>query len=1278
MIIAMALGLGVTALMPSLAQANGRAVLDRGFPPLVAPATRLAGSPAERAMTALVNPAEAGKTVKVGALPTGVAATNTTAYVTNAESDSVSVISLKTLTVTATVGVGSFPISVALNASGSMAYVTDFKGRSLSIVNTATHAVVHTVRVGTDPDGVVGIGGSIYVANLLSGTISVINPGTGTVTQTITLPGSPTPAPSGLAASADQSKLYVDDARNGRTDVIELTGPTPVLAGSTVVGPYPAYLAIAGTTGYVADAGQGASVPGAISQLNLANPADPILVGTAPVGLHPYGIATLPAVQDLLVSNSGDGTLSVVNAASGVVANTLHIGTTPDAVAVTPNQTTVLVTNEGDDTVSILHVNQPPANTVPGARTVASGGSLVFSTAHGDRISTADADAGTNPEQVMLSVAHGSLTLAQTTGLSFVSGANGSSAMVFTGTTADIDAALNGLTYAPAGGYAGKDTLAFSVDDQGNSGDISVPETTTSSVTITVTSVAPTAGPVSFTGAIGNTAFGVGTTPQGPSTTISGSVLSNSSAHGSGTLSAVAGTIATTRGGSVTLNANGSFTYEPPAGVTGNDTFSFTVTNGSGFTSSATATIAIAHRVWYVNDAAATNGSGTSTSPFDVLSAVTGPNGPTTSGDDIFLFGSSAPYGGSIALKTDQLLIGQSATLVVGGRTVSTGTGANPTITNTGGAGITLGEGDEVSGITVSGTHGAGITATSVDAFTLSSDDTIQNAGGDGLDITGGHGTVTAGASISGSSGHSVDITGRTGGTITLSGAVGDTGAGVSLVGNTGAEIDFTGGLVASTGTDTAFTATGGGTVDVTGSANSLTTTTGEALLLQNTSIGSRGLTFRSITAGGPGGGPGSGIDLENTGSGSLTVTGSGATAGSGGTIQHTTGDSGTVGAVVLIDVGGVSLSNMVVDDSADNGVYALDVPGLTLVGNQVSSDADYGVVDQWGNNLKDIPTPAPTTGDGVFDLAGNTMDDDVSAGAFLSSFSSGTFVGQFTGNTVTDSEGDGLDLYAYGGTTTAGVSDNTISDTTTGPFPNGGEAGVYATTFGDQSGASVPTLNVTITGNTIDFVRPDAGDGIDVYASDFIIPITGPSIPTTVCVNATGNTVDSQGVGNTNGSAVDMFTVNDGTSTFDYLGPSEDVGGSATNVGEDPGVESYFDSVNAFSANDGAGQAMLAWQEQDGYTHVSACPAPPGAASASADSTFRARTGAAESPARAHTATTTATATAPSSLTATAVTREHAVPARFLTRLTAWQRMNARLRAGAERHHDARSRRAR
>src|SRR5437870_1460763 len=51
--------------------------------------------------------------------------------------------------------------------------------------------------------------------------------------------------------------------------------------------------------------------------------------------------------------------------------------------------------------------------------------------------------------------------------------------------------------------------------------------------------------------------------------------------------------------GSVTLNSNGSFTYEPPPGFTGNDTFTYQISDAGSKTDTGTVTITISGMVWF-------------------------------------------------------------------------------------------------------------------------------------------------------------------------------------------------------------------------------------------------------------------------------------------------------------------------------------------------------------------------------------------------------------------------------------------------------------------------------------------------------------------------------------------------------------------------------------------------------------------------------------------------------------------------------------------------------
>ena len=105
-----------------------------------------------------------------------------------------------------------------------------------------------------------------------------------------------------------------------------------------------------------------------------------------------------------------------------------------------------------------------------------------------------------------LSVANGTLLLAQTTGLTFTLGANGSSTMRFQGTLPAINLALdndgngpNGLKYTPNANFNGADVLIVTTNDLNSTGIPGGPQQDTDTVSIIVNPVNDTPS-ISFNG----------------------------------------------------------------------------------------------------------------------------------------------------------------------------------------------------------------------------------------------------------------------------------------------------------------------------------------------------------------------------------------------------------------------------------------------------------------------------------------------------------------------------------------------------------------------------------------------------------------------------------------------------------------------------------------------------------------------------------------------------------------------------------------------------------
>jgi VCBS repeat-containing protein len=234
-------------------------------------------------------------------------------------------------------------------------------------------------------------------------------------------------------------------------------------------------------------------------------------------------------------------------------------------------------------TITVSAVNDAPVNTAPGSQATAVNMSMVFSSGGLNAISIADIDAAASAVQVQLTATNGTLTLSGTTGLSFTVGDGIADAtMTFTGTLSAANTALNGLTFSPTNQFTGTATVQIVTNDQGATGSGGA-LSDTDSVSITVTNTAPTAVADAYT-TVQNNALVVAAP----------GVLSNDTDPNTQTLTVqsprpVSGPLH----GSLTLNADGSFTYTPTTGYSGSDSFTYKATDGIADSAVVTVTLTI-------------------------------------------------------------------------------------------------------------------------------------------------------------------------------------------------------------------------------------------------------------------------------------------------------------------------------------------------------------------------------------------------------------------------------------------------------------------------------------------------------------------------------------------------------------------------------------------------------------------------------------------------------------------------------------------------------------
>ena len=120
--------------------------------------------------------------------------------------------------------------------------------------------------------------------------------------------------------------------------------------------------------------------------------------------------------------------------------------------------------------INVTIVNDAPVITRPPTQNIIEGDSITFDIGTND-ILINDPDIGTDELLVTLTVTDGLIKLGATNNLTFITGdGNNNPVMVFTGTQADVNNALDGLEVIPPTWFVGTVQLTIEVSDQGSTG----------------------------------------------------------------------------------------------------------------------------------------------------------------------------------------------------------------------------------------------------------------------------------------------------------------------------------------------------------------------------------------------------------------------------------------------------------------------------------------------------------------------------------------------------------------------------------------------------------------------------------------------------------------------------------------------------------------------------------------------------------------------------------------------------------------------------------------
>ncbi|HEX3822581.1 MAG TPA: hypothetical protein VHW45_19775 [Candidatus Sulfotelmatobacter sp.] len=312
--------------------------------------------------------------IPVGTVPGRIAVNQTTnrIYVTNLNSNNVSVIDGESDTVIATVPVGMSPSDVGINSVTNLVYVASSLANSVSVIDGTSNTVVATIPGLKDPLrlSVNAVTNEVFVANSGSNSVSVIDGSSNTIVATIPV-GS---EPAGVRANSATNLIYVANLNSGTISVIDgqsdtvtntFTLPQPANPGNVALDPITNELLV--TDGFN-------------SKVYVINASSGALLGTITGSgklpfAPPTGIVEFQLGRSALVSFSSINGLMLISDSSYTILAGLKSGNGPVGIAVNRTTGKVYVTQINDGTVIVYtglfgmkSVTPPGKDRAPGPR----------------------------------------------------------------------------------------------------------------------------------------------------------------------------------------------------------------------------------------------------------------------------------------------------------------------------------------------------------------------------------------------------------------------------------------------------------------------------------------------------------------------------------------------------------------------------------------------------------------------------------------------------------------------------------------------------------------------------------------------------------------------------------------------------------------------------------------------------------------------------------------------------------------------------------------------
>jgi YVTN family beta-propeller protein len=293
------------------------------------------------------------------------------AYVTNEDSQELTVIDTRTDSAIASFPVGTRPRGVRVSGDGRTVFVAlsgspkcpptmpdeeceklkaDKSKDGIAVVDAASHAVIRVLPGGSDPENfdISRDGATLFVSNEDAGTASVVDIASGKIRSTVTVGKEP----EGVRVAPDGKTVWVTGETDHNVTVIDTKSGAVV--GQVEVGKRPRSLVFTpdGARAYVTS-----EVDGTVWVLD-APARKSLKVIHMPEGSKPMDAEASPDGRRIYVSNGRGGTVSVIDVTTDSLVGTAAVGQRPWGIALTPDGRKLYSANGPSNDVSVIDADR--------------------------------------------------------------------------------------------------------------------------------------------------------------------------------------------------------------------------------------------------------------------------------------------------------------------------------------------------------------------------------------------------------------------------------------------------------------------------------------------------------------------------------------------------------------------------------------------------------------------------------------------------------------------------------------------------------------------------------------------------------------------------------------------------------------------------------------------------------------------------------------------------------------------------------------------------------